>query len=85
MSNTTETAAKTPDEAQFNCLRCGQIMAYLGQLPLRSGGESGFLGALFDKWSALSERVVPLDVYRCSSCGHLEFFDLNFDLSLHES
>jgi hypothetical protein len=57
-------------------------MSSLGELPLRSGGSSGGMTFLLGDWASLGERIVHLDVYRCSNCGHLEFFD--FDLSLPE-
>ena len=78
-----DTGAQSPSEAQLQCLRCRRLMTYLGDLSLRSGGTSGGWNFVLGEWAALGERVVHLDAYRCSSCGHLEFFD--FDLSLPES
>ena len=73
----------SPSEAQLQCLRCQSALSYLGQIPLRAGGKSGGMNFLLGEWAALGERLIHLDVYRCSTCGHLEFFD--FDASLPES
>ena len=55
-------------------------MHSLGQIPIRTGGTTGGWHLLFGEWADMSERVMPLDVYRCAGCRRVEFFDL--DLSL---
>ena len=70
----------TSNRAPLQCLRCQQPLQSLGELPLRSGGKTGGANFWLGEWAELSERIVRLDVYRCSRCGHLEFFD--FDGSL---
>jgi hypothetical protein len=55
-------------------------MMSLGQLPIRVGGTTGGWHLLLGELADVSERVMPLDVYRCSDCKRVEFFDL--DLSL---
>ena len=55
-------------------------MEKVGSLPLRAGGKSGGWNFMLGEWAALGERVVTFDVFRCSQCGHLEFFDFNQSL-----
>jgi hypothetical protein len=57
-------------------------MQSLGQVPIRVGGTGGGWHLLLGEWADVTERVFPLDVYRCSNCKQVEFFDL--DLSLPE-
>jgi hypothetical protein len=57
-------------------------MQSLGQIPIRVGGSSGGWHLLLGEWADLREGVLPLDVYRCSQCKRVEFFDT--DLSLPE-
>jgi hypothetical protein len=63
-----------------HCPNCSTKLQSLGQLPVRVGGSQWgwhlFLGELAD----LSERVKPLDLYRCGKCGRLEFYDHDFSL-----
>jgi hypothetical protein len=58
-------------------------MTSLGQAPVRVGGTSGGWHFLMGELADVGEKIWPLDVYRCSSCKRVEFFDL--DLSLPES
>jgi len=55
-------------------------MQELGPIPVRVGGTSGGWHLLLGEWPDMTERVLPLDVYRCSDCRRVEFLDL--DLSL---
>jgi hypothetical protein len=55
-------------------------MQFLGQLPIRTGGLKGPWHLFLGEWADVMEGVLPLDVYRCSQCKRVEFFDL--DLSL---
>jgi hypothetical protein len=55
-------------------------MESLGQLPIRVGGTTGGWHLLLGNWADMRESILPLDVYRCSTCKRVEFFDL--DLSL---
>ena len=76
-------SSESPGFKPLKCLRCEQIMSYLGQLPLRSGGSGGAMNFLMGSAGGLLEKVILLDFYRCPGCGHLEFFD--FDMSLPNS
>ena len=55
-------------------------MDALGRVPLRVGGTTGFKHLFFGSIADMSEDILELDVYRCSRCKRVEFFDL--DLSL---
>jgi len=65
------------------CRACLVEMTSLGQAPVRVGGTSGGWHILMGEWADVGEKTWPLDVYRCSSCKRVEFFDL--DLSLPQS
>lgn len=62
------------------CPNCKVALRGLGQLPVRVGGMTTgwhfFLGEIAD----LSEKIKPLDLYRCEKCGRLEFYDHDFSL-----
>jgi len=62
------------------CSACKTPMESLGQVPVRVGGTSGPWHLLMGEWADMTERVFPLDVYRCQQCRRVELFDL--DLSL---
>lgn len=64
----------------MECSVCKAMMDGLGQVPVRVGGTSGGWHLLFGEWADVGEGVLPLDVFRCSNCKRVEFFDL--DLSL---
>lgn len=67
----------------MKCRACLVEMTSLGQLPVRVGGTSGGWHLLMGELADVGEKIWPLDVYRCSSCKRVEFFDL--DLSLPKS
>ena len=64
----------------MKCPACRTEMDSLGQLPIRVGGTTGGWHLLLGNWADMRESILPLDVYRCSTCKRVEFFDL--DLSL---
>lgn len=64
----------------MDCSTCKAPMQSLGQIPIRAGGTAGAWHLLLGEWADVAEGVFPLDVYRCSLCKRVEFFDL--DLSL---
>jgi len=65
------------DPRAVMCLRCQSPTEAMGQLPLMTGGSSGMAKLFFGQWAELSEGHWPVDVYRCSHCGHIELFDLS--------
>lgn len=64
----------------MQCSVCKKAMESLGQIPIRIGGTSGPWHLVLGDLADLNEKVLPLDVYRCTQCKRIEFFDL--DLSL---
>jgi hypothetical protein len=66
----------------MECSFCHAPMQSLGQVPIRVGGTSGMWHLLMGEAADITESVFPLDVYRCTRCRRVEFFDL--DLSLPE-
>jgi hypothetical protein len=63
-----------------NCPSCRGELEGLGQIPVRVGGSTGGWHLLLGEWADMTEHVLPLDVYRCRSCGRLEFYDHDFSL-----
>ena len=43
--------------------------------------DGGRVAFVFGPWAELGENLLPLDVYRCSNCTRVEFFDLDGRLS----
>ena len=61
----------------LKCVSCNTTLESLGQLPIRTGGTSGGWHLLMHEWADVSEKVIPLDVFRCPKCRRLELFDLD--------
>ncbi len=64
----------------MQCSVCQTEMQSLGQIPIRTGGSTGGWHLLLGEFADISEGVFPLDVYRCSRCKRVEFFDLDESL-----
>lgn len=58
------------------CLRCNVELKNLMKMPVRVGGITGF----FSGFGESSEKILTLDVFRCTNCRKLEFFDLDESL-----
>lgn len=58
------------------CVRCDKEMSKVMNMPIRTGGTTGF----FANWAELSEQILTLEVFRCPSCRKVEFFDLDESL-----
>jgi hypothetical protein len=69
-----------PKPPSPKCPNCKGNLQSLGQLPVRVGGSSGGWHFFFGELMDLGESVKPLDMYRCESCGRLEFYDHDFSL-----
>ena len=57
-------------KTDLKCLRCGEAMQYLGTEDFQLGKTGFFLGDLPN----LLAGAMRLAVYRCPSCGKVEFF-----------
>ena len=64
----------------MKCFTCKSEMDTLGQLPIRLGGTTGVRHLLMGNWADVKESLMPLDVYRCGTCRHVEFYDLVLSL-----
>lgn len=65
------------------CPACHVPLQPLGQVPVRTGGAAGAWHILFGEWVDAGEGVLALDLYRCSQCARLEFYDHDFSLPYH--
>ena len=65
----------------MKCFSFDSRMQPLGHIPIRVGGTSGGWHLLFGQWADAGEDVLSLDVYRCSHCKRVEFFDLEDELA----
>ena len=54
------------------CLRCGEPIESLGEVELRTGGSTGATHFFLGQWAELGEGKLPVSIYGCGSCGHLE-------------
>ena len=54
----------------FRCLRCGGEMCFACTEDIQLGKTSFLLGG----WPNLLSGALRVDIYRCKSCGKLEFF-----------
>jgi hypothetical protein len=64
------------DEVPVTCPSCQSPMQSLGEVSIRVGGTSGGWHLIAGAWADLGEDLFPLDVYLCSRCKRVEFFDL---------
>jgi hypothetical protein len=55
------------------CLRCGNPISSIGVEQLRVGGTTGGWKLLFGEWAELGEGMIAVELFACSSCGHVEF------------
>lgn len=56
--------------SQLHCIRCNEPMSYYGPLTFKLGEETYF----FSDLNRLMSGSIAMDVYRCGSCGKVEFF-----------
>ena len=56
--------------AQFDCLRCGTAMRFVGQEKLQLGQASWLLG----DWPNLVAGALEVSIMACPYCGKLEVF-----------
>jgi len=65
----------------MQCASCQSPMQSLGEISLRIGGTTGGWHLLFGQWADANEDLFPLDLFRCTKCKRVEFFDLKDRLS----
>ena len=65
---------------QALCPLCQAPLQALGNIPVRVGGSQGAAQFFFGAYAELEERLVGLDLYRCTRCGRLELYDHDFSL-----
>jgi len=66
----------TLEEFAPNCLRCSVKLEKVMNMPIRTGGTTGFWTNVMES----SEEILTLEVYRCPKCRKVEFFDLDESL-----
>ena len=62
----------TDRRADDACLRCGSHLESMGTEEFRTGGTTGGWKLLFGEWAELGENMLPLEVFACSTCRHVE-------------
>lgn len=62
------------------CSSCQAESEFLGQIPVRTHGATGATQFFFGEIAELYEGKMPIDIFRCTKCGHLDMFDLDFSL-----
>ncbi len=67
-------------DSSKKCTACREETEFLGQFPVRVGGSVGAAKFFFGEFAELGEGMLPIDMYRCKKCGHLELYDLDFSL-----
>lgn len=70
---------------EIQCRDCGVPISFLGQIKLVKQSDDFFwnLVVAVTTNNPTNLENYPVDIFRCSNCGRLEFYDL--DLSLPEA
>ena len=56
-----------------DCLRCGAVLESIGIEKFRTGGTGGGWKLLFGELAELGEEMIPLELFGCRRCRHVEF------------
>lgn len=59
-----------------HCLRCDLELKKIMNMPVRTGGTTGFWTNTMES----TEEILTFEVFRCPGCRKLEFFDLDESL-----
>lgn len=59
---------------EAKCSNCQTPMALVGEEDLRVGGTTGFGGMLLGNFNQMSEHILSLEMYRCETCGKVDFY-----------
>ena len=65
-----DAVAGSSDKKQLACLRCGTPMVFLKREDIQLGKTTHFGG----DWGNLFAGSLPVTMYVCPDCGHLELF-----------
>lgn len=65
-------AAAADRAAGLDCLRCGARIQPIGVEEIRTGGSTGATHFLFGAWAEMGEGKLPVEVYVCPRCRHIE-------------
>ena len=57
------------------CLRCGDELVAIGEVPFRIGGAGGLATAVLGAWAEAGESHLKLWVLSCPGCGEVTFVD----------
>jgi len=58
----------------MTCYHCSTPLELVGEEDFRTGGTTGFAAMFLGNINQLSEGILALQMYRCPSCGHVDFF-----------
>jgi hypothetical protein len=72
---------KEKAEHPKECYICKGELEFLGQIPVRAYGTGPVARLLFGQWAEVGEETLPIDLFRCKKCGHLDIYDLDFSLN----
>lgn len=71
------TDAQGAETNSVKCVRCQGDAPLLGKLPIVTGSHSGAAKFWMGQWAEMDEHPWVVQVYRCSTCSHVELFDLD--------
>ena len=57
------------------CSNCGAQMVGAGDMHIRVEGYTGMAGMFLGGWNQLSEKIQTFSLYRCPSCGKVDFYE----------
>jgi|GEM_PF-1053879 len=63
------------------CSACNGELKFIGKIPFRIELTPKMVELYFKPArDEFKEALLPIDIYRCETCGKLELFDLNFSM-----
>ena len=65
---------------QLKCLRCGTMMVSMGTEKIQKGQATFFTGI----WSNIFAGAIRVELFRCPTCGKLEFFDVSAEYAEYD-
>ena len=61
-------------EKKKDCLACRLPLTFVGVREFRTGGSGGLTTFFLGEWAEISEDLLPLAIWGCTSCGRVELF-----------